>query len=396
MATEVRLPREGSTTMTSGVVTEWLVAVGDAVTAGQPLVEVETDKVSVEIEAPVAGTVLALQAAPEEEIEIGGLLATLGDPGEEVQAPEPAAAPSPSAAPAAPPVPTTHGSVDGAPPPATPGEGIRAAPAARRRARELDVDLTTVQGSGPGGRITSADINDAAAAQDRPATPPDPDGPVGEDPLAGLRGHRRIVADRMSQAARETAAVTLTIRADVTMLRTAEAEANWSLADQVASAAAHALQTYPALNATLTADGVMEHDRLGLGYAVDSPRGLVVPVIADAGSLALADLAQTRRRLVQTAQDGRLAADDLAGGTFTLTNLGPFGIEHFTPIIAPDQCAVLGIGAVTTDHTPTGEGWVARQQLALSLTFDHRIVDGAYAARFLKAVSDALAAVAHA
>lgn len=389
MATEVRLPREGSTTMTSAVITEWLVAVGDVVAVGQPLAEVDTDKVAVEIEAPVAGTVLALHADPEDEVEIGGLLVTLGDPQEQVQTttPTPASIPQPASAPSpgmtAPPA--AASAPDG--PTAAPGDGPPAAPAARRRARELGIDLTTVEGSGPGGRITSADVD--AAAQDGATTAPDP------DLLAGLRGHRRIVAERMSRAAQGTAAVTLMTRADVSALRAAEARADWSLADQVAHAVARALQTHPALNATLTVDGIVARNRIGLAYAVDGPRGLVVPVIADAGALTLAELAQARRRLVQAARRGELTVEDLAGGTFTLTNLGPLGIEHFTPIITPDQCGVLGIGAVSTDQVPAAEGWVARHQLALSLTFDHRMVDGAHAAHFLKAISDALTAVRH-
>ena len=386
MATEVRLPREGSTTMSSGVVIEWYVAVGDEVQDGQPLAEIETDKVSIEVVAPVSGTVLALHAAPEDEVDVGGLLASIGDPSEILGSVEtergggatvplspPPDAPAGTAAPPAPAAASVAGRVP-------------AAPAARRLAGELGIDITGLAGSGPAGRVTVADVEAAAGGT---TTPP----AAGDDQLAGLDRHRRLVAERMLRGAHETAAVTLTATADVTRLRQLEAQAGRSFVDRLAHLVALHVGEHADLNTSLTPEGVVHHERVGLGYAVDSPGGLVVPVVADADTLDLEAFSRERRRLVAAAQSGNLTASDVSGGTFTITNLGLFGIEFFTPIITPGQCAVLGIGAVSAQVAPGDDGPRQRDVVGLSLTFDHRLIDGAPAARFLQGLIGRLSSV---
>lgn len=386
---EIRLPREGSTTMASGVVLEWLVDVGDVVDAGQVLVEIETDKVSFEVVAPAPGTIRQRCAEVGEEVEVGAVLLRIGDPDEPLQL---GVEEGTSASPAgtdqmrAGPTPSGRGGVDdprrsGDPTPIlrpASAEGpARAAPAARSLARQQGIDLRTVVGTGPLGRVTSDDVRAAAAAVPANATVPT------ADPLSGLTGHRAIVARRMSQASHETAAVTLMLRADVTRIHRMEGV---SLIDVLSHEAARCVARHPELNATLTPQGILQHQQVGLGYAVDGARGLIVPVVRAAEALPLAEFAVTRRRVVRAALDATLAPADLDGGTFTVSNLGGTGVEFFTPIITPGQTAILGVGALTPTVVVThgGTGFGARSLIGLSLTFDHRLVDGAEAGRYLE------------
>ena len=392
MREQVRLPREGSTTMSSGVVLEWFVRLGDEVVEGQALATIDTDKVAFEVEAPVSGTVLQLAADTGEEIDVGGLLAIIGDADEELPSGRAAAEQPPSEPPrsSAPPSPPSHTPVDRSSParsdPGTTGRGssthpsrVAAAPAARRRARELRVELPALVGTGPGGRITVEDVEQASRTTDRPST--------GSDLLSGLHGHRLAVAERMSQAATEIAPVTLHTHVDVTSVLEAQAFLPGTLSDIVAHAAAVAVRVEPGVNASLCSDGITQHEHVGLAYAVDGAHGLVAPVVREAERLDLATFASERRRLVQAAVDGSLRGDDLDGATLTVTNLGPFDVEMFTPIVTPGQCVALGVGAVRSTVSATSRGFRERQILGLSLTFDHRLIDGAPAARYLQEVS---------
>jgi len=381
---EVRLPREGSTTMSSGVVLEWFVEEGSLVQEGDVLVEIETDKVSFEVPAPASGTVRRLVAEAGEEVDVGALLVLIGDADEPLPEPEPIGPSAPSGGSSSAQAEFDHRST--ATGRADEHGRVRAAPAARRIARELAVDLTMLSGSGPEGRITSADVRAAATRAGGSGAV------VGgnDDPLRGLSGHRGVVARRMAQASAETAAVTLMMRADVTRIARAEGV---SLVDVVVHEIVRCVSRHPGLNASLTDAGIVEHERVGLGYAVDGRRGLVVPVIADADVRSPSDLAAERRRLVKAALEGGLSPSDLAGGTFTVTNLGASGIELFTPIITPGQTAVLGLGATVPTVVPTrdGQAFGVRSLIGMSLTFDHRIVDGAEAGRFLGELSEELA-----
>ncbi len=391
---EVRLPREGSTTMAAGVVLEWFVEEGDAVAAGQVVAEIETDKVSFEIAAPESGTVRQRCAEVGAEVEVGAVLLRIGDPDEPLPelAEEEVSAPSPNAAAASFPsgndraerVSTaSRGSV-------APTGAVRAAPAARRRARELGIDLAAVAGTGPLGRIGLDDVEGAAAGapvfgQGRALSA----GLPAPDPLSGLTGHRAVVARRMTQASQETAAVTLMLRTDVTRIRLAQGV---SLIDVVAHEAARCVTRHAELNASLTPAGIVVHEHVGLGYAVDGAKGLIVPVVPNSDVLTLDEFSTLRRRVVRSALEGTLAPGDLGGGTFTVSNLGSTGVEFFTPIITPGQCAVLGLGAAVPTVVPTfdGQAFGVRHLLGLSLTFDHRIVDGAEAGRYLQDLDQVL------
>jgi pyruvate dehydrogenase E2 component (dihydrolipoamide acetyltransferase) len=389
---EVRLPREGSTTMAAGVVLEWFVEEGDEVAEGQVVAEIETDKVSFEIAAPGPGTVRQRCAEVGAEVEVGAVLLRIGSPDEPFPEPdEVATAPQDAASPAA--VGGAHGREDVPSDPrgtdSTTG-ALRAVPAARRRARELGVELAAVVGTGPLGRIGVGDVEAAAAGTTelrrggvQSAGAPD------LDPLRGLTGHRAVVARRMTQASQETAAVTLMLRTDVTRIRRTEGV---SLIDVVAHEAALCVMRHSELNASLTGAGIVVHEHVGLGYAVDGAKGLIVPVVPDADVLALAEFSAQRRRVVRAALEGTLVPGDLSGGTFTVSNLGGAGVEFFTPIITPGQTAVLGLGAAVPTVVPTldGSGFGVRHLLGLSLTFDHRIVDGAEAGRYLQDLDQVL------
>lgn len=374
--------------MSAGVVLEWFVEEGDVVTEGQVVAEIETDKVSFEIAAPGSGTILQRCAELGAEVEVGAVLLRIGAPDEPLPAadetdlairPQNATAPAVTVRTGDP----RRGISDqrGSEPPAG---ALRAVPAARRRARDLGIDLATVVGTGPLGRVGVVDVEMAATRTNELGR----GGPLSVgapelDPLRGLTGHRAIVARRMTQASRETAAVTLMLRTDVTRIRRS---VGVSLIDVVAHEAARCVMRHSELNGSLTAAGIVVHEHVGLGYAVDGAKGLIVPVVPDADVLPLAGFSAQRRRVVRAALEGTLVPGDLGGGTFTVSNLGGTGVEFFTPIITPGQTAVLGLGAAVPTVVPTldGSGFGVRHLLGLSLTFDHRIVDGAEAGRYLQ------------
>ena len=244
-------------------------------------------------------------------------------------------------------------------------------PRARRVAAELGVDTTVLRGSGRNGRIREADVRATA-------------------PLTTLR---RTIAKHMMESRQNTAPVTLTSRADATALvalrkewkQTFGAEPTPSYTDILAKLVAIALESHPALSGRWEADRIVLSGKAHIGIAVDTPQGLLVPVLRDVAALSLAELARRSRELIDAAQARRLRAEDLAGGTFSITNLGAYGIDAFTPILNYPETAILGVGAIRKEAVILESGEVtAREQMTLSLTFDHRVVDGVPAARFLQ------------
>lgn len=388
MAVDVILLRLGSTTMESAVVLEWFANVGDEVSDGDPIVSLETDKVEIDLPAPASGFLLRVFAAPGDQMEVGSRLAEIGTQQEldaVAASPEvdsgvvsPAAFAEAAADPEDPPSPTV--------PVAAPGDAPRAAPPARRLAMRLGIDLATVAGTGPGGRIQSADVqavHDAGSAAAR-----------SEDGTSDVV--RRRIAARMSRSMRETAPVTLnrqvkagrlTARAVALKETSNEEESRPSVEDMIIQVVAAVLRDTPALNGSWIEDRLQPNGDININFAVQGPRGLVVPVIARADELDLPSIASERRRLTALALDGGLRPDDVADGTFTITNLGAFGIDTFTPIITLPQVAVLGVGRIADTVLPVGRGLVVEPMLWLSLTFDHRAIDGAPAAEFLGAIA---------
>ncbi|WP_217184951.1 dihydrolipoamide acetyltransferase family protein [Streptomyces sp. AC495_CC817] len=402
---DILMPRL-SDTMTEGAIATWLKKPGDAVAPGDLLVEIETDKALMEQEAYDAGILVEILVAEGENVPIGTPIARLDDgSGESTgpadaprEEPEPRAA---SAVPASVPAPSAE--------PVTPTgrthERRAATPLVRRLARERGVDLDGVVGSGPGGRIVRADLD--AAADSAPGTPvataaDERDRADARDSeVVPFDGIRQQIAARLTESATTVPSFTATAAADVTALLALRTEVNAQLSDErvsvndlVVRAVAQSLRAHPDVNSSYDGEGrgrMLRHGRVHIGIAVASPAGLVVPVIRDADRAAVTTLARTSRELVAKAADRRLTTADMADGTFTVSNLGMYGIEEFTAIINPPQGAILAVGAVRDELALDGDGAVtARRMLRLTLTADHRIIDGALAAQFLATLTGIL------
>ncbi len=445
MSVSVRMPRLGES-VSEGTVTRWLKQEGERVEADEPLLEVSTDKVDTEIPAPASGVVSSIKVAEDETVEVGVELAVIDNgsagggaaPAQAAQAPaapepvKPAAAtppPPPTPTPAPAPTPTPAPAFARQPEP-TPvpaqipaaangnGDGIGryVTPLVRKMAAELSVDLGTVAGTGPGGRVTKQDIQDAArsrdaapAAQETPAAHPTAPAapavaPTGAAPVRGrtekLSRLRALVARRMVESLQISAQLTTVVEADVTRIARLRdrAKSDFQAREGIklsflpffALATCAALREFPQLNSSIDVEAgtVTYHGEENLGIAVDSERGLVVPVIHNAGDLNLIGLARKIDDLASRTRANRISPDELGGGTFTLTNTGSRGALFDTPIINQPQVGILGTGIVTkkpavVDDPELGEIIAVRSTVYLSLTYDHRIVDGADAARFL-------------
>jgi pyruvate dehydrogenase E2 component (dihydrolipoamide acetyltransferase) len=370
---EVRLPQAGMG-MTDGTVLDWLKDVGDPVRAGECIAEVEAAKTTLEIEAPCDGTLARILTPAGTLVPVREVMAVIAFPGEEVSAD----AEPPGASPASPPP------AAGVPAPPRPPAGAQVVPAARRLAREHGVDLAEVAGSGPGGRITEADVAAHLA-----------EGAAGTVPLTGTRG---IIARRMVASLQGSAQFTLVRRADVTDLVRrhdhGELPEGVTYTDVLARAAVLSLAEHPALNAHVVGDQIRLARRVHLGIGIDTGEALLVGVLRDAGAAGLAELSARRRALTERVRARRADPAELQGSTFTITNLGPAGIDAFTPIINPPEVAILGAGRVTDQPVRDGDGVAWRQEITLSLTVDHRAVDGAPAARFLATLARCLSELA--
>jgi pyruvate dehydrogenase E2 component (dihydrolipoamide acetyltransferase) len=351
MPTEVVMPRLGWD-MQVGAVAEWLKRDGERVEAGEPICTIVGDKVTTELEAEHPG-ILRLSASspdPGVEVPVGTLLAHLIAPGEEAQK----------------------------------ERRVVASPRARRAATRLGLEWRTLQGSGRGGRVLERDVTAAAASH-----PPTPAAePLLKPERTAESGIRRLTAERMALSARTVAPVTLTTEVDATNLvhlreqalaERLESDLAPGYTDLLVKLVASALADHPALN--------IEHSDVNIAIAVDTQSGLVAPVIHHAESMSVESIARESTRLVTAARDGKLRAEDVAGATFTITNLGMYDIDAFTPIVNLPQCAILGVGRIVSRPVVVDESTQqigVRRMLTLSLTFDHRVVDGAPAARFLQ------------
>ena len=411
MATEFKLPDLGEG-VEAGDVVSVLVAEGDTVEVDQGVVELETDKALVEVPSSVAGTITKIHVNAGDRVPVGSLLISVEE-GEQSApaAPEPEAE-APAPAPKEEPEPTTR-APEPTPPAARPpaptsnGDPIPAAPSTRRLARELGVDLTQVAGSGPGGRISQDDIK--AAVRDRqtggtaPTAPVElPDfsrwGNIERQPLSKVR---QIIAKNMSQAWQQVAHVTQFDRADVTDLeafRQRNKEKTEALGAKLTptvlalKAIITALKTFPQFNASLDAGAneiILKH-YYNLGIAVDTERGLLVPVIKDVDRKDILKLALELGDISQRARASKIGLDELQGGTFTVTNLGSLGVGEFTPIVNHPEVAILGFGRAREEATVREGRIEPRLIMPLALSYDHRVIDGADGARFMRKIVDAL------
>ena len=447
MPYKVIMPKLGQT-MEEGTILEWYKKEGDTVKRGEPLFQLESDKAALDAESPRSGVLKRILVESGQSIPVLSVVALIGEADEDVSGYQPSApGAAPKAAPAQAEPAAEAAAEAAAEPGAAPAdapeapERILASPRARRRAKEEGVDLAWVTGSGPNGRIkegdvlawlaaqpkatpvarkmaaeagldlatiagvsgriTAEDVERALAARAEPAKPrpearPMPPSPV-TTALTGLRG---IIAQRMAESHLTTAPVTLTAEADATALVALREELKAALADELGFnvgyndllvvICAKALREFPYMNARLVqADGkaaIQQLAEVHVGVAVDAERGLLVPVIRDADTKGLKGCATDLRELVGRARESKSLPDDLAGGTFTITNLGMYGVDAFTPIINYPETAILGVGRIK-EMPAVVDGQIAiRSRLWLSLTFDHRLVDGGPAARFLQRI----------
>ena len=391
--TSVIMPKTGMA-MEEGTILRWMKKAGDPVRKGEAIAEIETDKSTMELEAEADGALLAILHGNGETVKVSVVIAWIGQPGEVIPAPS-FAEPVPAGASAAAKVPAAA-----APPsPAEPTAGrVAATPAARRAAGERNVDLAAVPPSGRHGEVREADVlrfaAPAAEARNIPEAPPltlaDGDRRV---PLSSIQ---KVTGRRMLQSHLEIPPVTCQARADVTEMLVmrerinAGADAKITINDMVVRATARVLAAHPRVNSVLDGTDVIYRKAIDIGVAVATPQGLLVPVVRAADTLSLAALAARTRELAAKAREKRLPAAELEGGSFTISNVGMYGITAFTPIINLPQAAILGVCAVEESLALVGGNVTVRKLMGLSLTFDHRVLDGAEAALFLKGIMDAL------
>ena len=372
MAYEFKLPDLGEG-LTEGEIARWLVAEGQEVAEDDPLVEIQTDKTTVEIPSPAAGVVARILVSEGEVVPVGTVLVVIGGDGSA----DDGGAAARSAAPAADPVPARR--AESAAPSDGAGSGsggarVQATPLVRRLAEELGVALGLLSGSGPNGRIVEADVR-AAAAGGSAAGRPDPRGPE-EGRRERIRGVRRQIVEHLTRAHREVPTVTFVDECDFTDVDVKR------LVPLTLRATAAALQEFPELNARLEGDEIVYLDRYDIGVAVQTEQGLVVPVVRGCDSASLDELAAEAARLADAARAGTLTPEELRGGTFTVTSAGKLGGLVVTPLVNHPEVGILGVHRIGPRPVVRDGEVVVRQVGNVSVTFDHRVVDGARAAAF--------------
>ena len=431
MATPILMPRQGQS-VESCVLVQWTVKPGDVVKEGATVAQIETDKATFEVAAPASGTILDLFFPEGADIPVLTHIAAIGEPGEDITSLRPGGV-APDAG--GPPYPPASSDSQGAPPVAssTPptefaaapaaGPGAGVSPRARKAAAGKGLDPASLPGSGPGGRVIERDVQAAqtthlspaaraAAAAGRGFAPGTGSGPGGMVLAADLtpgtrhptpaskseipvKGIRKIVAERMRQSLASTAQLTMTASFDITAMQKVRAAAKergekLTINDLLCYALVRTLAAHPGLNAHFLGDRIAQFPDVNLGVAVDTPRGLMVPVVAGANRLSLKELSAAIKQSAESCQKGNINPDLLSGGTFTITNLGALGVETFTPVLNAPEVAILGVGGITIKPVRRDGNITLVDSITLSLTVDHQAVDGAPGARFLKELCETL------
>ncbi len=427
MATPIIMPRQGQS-VESCILTEWKVKVGDEVSEGDVLAVIETDKASFDLESTASGTILELFWEADDDVPVLANVAAVGKEGEDASEFRPADSGSsaaesdvtPSQDPA--PVSTVEAQPAAAstapsetPSPASASSGV--SPRARKLASSKGVDAETIVGSGPGGRVIERDVEAFLAGRPRLSVsarskavdglePPKRGSGLAGMALAGdmkvpgaiegariesVKGIRKVIAERMMQSLQSTAQLTLHSSFELTAAqafrkqRLADGKSKVSLNDLIAHAIIETLKAHPEMNAHFLGDRIAVFEKVHLGVAVDTPRGLLVPVVRDSSDLSIENLSSAIKKLAGDCRAGTISPDDLAGGSFTLTNLGMLGVETFTPVLNAPEIAILGVGGILLKPKRSESGEVTyADYLPLSLTIDHQAIDGAPAARFLQ------------
>jgi len=411
MATEIKLPRLGQG-MESGTIVKWLKSEGDKVEKGEPLYELDTDKVTQEVEADASGVLLKI-AVQDGEVEVGRTIAVIGEAGEKVAEPVEAKV-------------GEDEQEEGSPGPAreeerergreasareqvtelrramTDGGRVKASPLARRIARERGIDLRGVAGTGPEGRVVAEDV-ERAAASGAPSVAAVSLLPSGSEPLSQeveveeLSSMRKTIARRLTEAW-QAPVFQLGVTVDMERAQAVRAKlvelhgegAKPTLSDLLTKVCAAALMRHRAVNVLYKGDAIELYPTANVGIAVAVPNGLVVPVIRSAERLSVAEIANARAELVERARSGKLQQEDMDGGTFTISNLGMYGIERFIAVLNPPQAAILAVGSVEDRVVAVAGQPAVRPRMEITLTCDHRAVDGATGAQFLTTVKQFL------
>lgn len=403
MAFEVVMPQMGAE-MKEGTILRWLKKEGDPVERGEIIAEIETDKANVEIEAFEGGVFRKALANEGDTVPVGTVIAIIGAPDEDISAymgaaPQPRAAQAPAAsapeaerpaaavaeAPAAP----------AAPPPPRDGR-VRASPLARRLAQELGIDLTQIRGTGPDGRIVRRDVEafaarraEAPAPETTPAAPPPP--PAAGVEVVPMSRMRQAIARNMAASKREAPHYYLTLDVDMTEAQRVRAEINAftdeagrvTVNDLIVKAVSRALEAHPIFNSWFVDGEIRRHGAINVCIAIALDDGLIAPALLDVARKSLGQIARESRSLAERARQGTLRSEELTAGTFTVTNLGAYGVETLIGIIQPPQTAILGVGTITPKPVVRDGEIVVREIMKLALSADHRVTDGAQGARFL-------------
>jgi len=400
MSSQVTLPRLGQG-METGTIVRWLKSEGENVEKGDPLYELDTEKVTQEVEAEASGVLLKILAGEGEEIEVGKAIAVIGQEGEEIPA---AVAEAPNEEPQAEAEPAPAPEPETAPEPeqrveSTNGGRVKASPLARRIARERGVELSSLRGTGPEGRIVAEDVERAAAsgAVSAPAPAAAPV-PTGEVEVVKLNQMRKTIARRMTEAW-EAPAFQIAMSADMSasirlrealLARVKEGGVRPTYSDILTKVVALALLRHRDMNAHFAGDSVELFPTANIGIAVAIPHGLVVPVIPNCEARSIPEIAAARADLVERTRGGKLRSEDLEGGTFTISNLGMYGVERFTAVLNPPQAGILAVGAIEERAVVVDGDFEIQPRMDLTLTVDHRSVDGATASEFLATVKSFL------
>lgn len=394
MAREVRLPQLGET-MKEGTIVNCLVKVGDEVKKGDVIFEIETDKANLEMESPGNGFVKYIFVEINQTLPVGTPVMVLGDKDEQIPkgfvdalSCGPTAAPVVSA--------TTPASAVSAAPVAEPGRPagrVMASPRAKKLAEELGVDLASVRGTGPAGKITEDDVKNASEAARVKATTGKPTTPTIAEAKLGamipLNRLQRITAEKMLKSKHEIPCFYLTVRADMTDLVTLRTKMNEtsdvkiSYNDFIVKAVATGLEKFPIMTGQLVSDSIQLAKTINIGLAISVPDGLVAPILKDVNKKGIKQIARESRALIERAGSNKLNPTDVEGGCITVSNLGSLGIDSFIPIVVPGQCSILGIGKITDTCVPDNGNILVRKLMNMTLSVDHKVANGAYAAQFL-------------
>ncbi|KZO00094.1 dihydrolipoamide acetyltransferase family protein [Pseudobacillus badius] len=401
MAVEVIMPKLGMA-MKEGAVSNWNKQVGEAVEKGELLASINSEKIEMELEAPASGSLLDIAVQEGEGVPPGTVIGYIGQPGEKVPEAETSIAKQPADKEIAATAMEEEKPVSLSA--LTARSRLKISPVARKIAESAGIDYTQLKGSGPGGRITKEDVEKAVSAPSASEPEQREESTAPAAPQAAqqtsMTGMRKVIAERMHASLKNSAQLTITMKADATeavQLREQMAEtvqshlaAKLSILDFVARAVVLALQKHPLMNSACMDGHIHQFESIHLGVAVALEKGLVVPVIRDAQNDSLVQLSKKIKLYAERARQGELNQDEMTGSTFTISNLGAYGVEYFTPILNSPEAGILGVGAVE-EAAVFKEGTIeCRRLLPLSLTFDHRVLDGAPAAAFLQTVKQLL------